>query len=55
MKCVECEYFKVMQEPVRCDGNVYDAGLCKCEKHNLVCDFVSTQQKNNLVCVEVKA
>lgn len=54
-KCVECEFFHDLYKPIKGDGiGVYDAGRCKCEKHNLVCDYVSTQQLNKLVCIEEK-
>ena len=48
MKCTECEYFKVLFQPM----GKYDSGQAKCEKHDLVVDFFSRQKLGKLTCIE---
>ena len=56
MRCVDCEHFKIMCDPIR--GNIkgvpgfWDFGHAKCMKHNLVVDFASRKKLNKLQCVE---
>lgn len=47
-KCSECEHFKILYPPM----GMYDSGMAKCEKHDLVTDYFSKQKLNNLTCVE---
>lgn len=49
MKCIDCEYFHIRQEPL---NNHYDTGLAECRKHNLVVDFYNHRKLNQLTCVE---
>lgn len=48
MKCVECESFRILYEPIK----GYDSGLAKCDKHDMVAEFTSRRKLNRLVCVE---
>ncbi len=41
MTCDKCKYFKIIQEPLRTVGNLYDLGTAKCEKHDLITDFAN--------------
>jgi isoprenylcysteine carboxyl methyltransferase (ICMT) family protein YpbQ len=52
MKCKDCQHFKVKYEPLRSLGAIWDTGLAVCEKHDLVCDWLTKQQLNRLECVE---
>ena len=53
MKCMDCEHFKIQQEPIRaCGGGYWDLGLAKCMKHNLVVDFQNHGKLKKLECVE---
>ena len=47
-KCKDCEHFNRLYPPM----GQYDSGRVKCEKHNLVKDYTSTQALNKLTCVE---
>lgn len=47
-KCSECEHFKILYPPM----GMYDSGMAKCEKHDLVVGYFSKQKLNNLTCVE---
>lgn len=49
MKCIECEFFHIRQEPL---PNHMDTGLAECRKHNLVTDFYNHGKLNKLECVE---
>ena len=48
MNCIECEYFKILYPPM---GH-YDSGMAKCEKHDLIVDYISKQKLKKLTCVE---
>jgi hypothetical protein len=39
MTCDKCKHFKVLYEPLRTPGILWDMGRAKCEKHNLITDF----------------
>ena len=39
MTCDECKYFKIVQEPLRTTGTLWDMGRAVCNKHNLITDF----------------
>lgn len=54
MQCTKCEYFKVVQNPLKGEKGLMDTGMARCTKHDLVVDFVSTQHINRLTCVEDK-
>lgn len=45
MTCDECKYFKIIQEPLRTEGTIFDFGRVRCEKHNLISDFCSISHK----------
>lgn len=52
MLCRECEYFHIRQEPIRCNGLLFDAGLAVCEKHNMSVNFINHGKFNRLKCVD---
>ena len=41
MTCDKCKYFKVLYEPLRTEGALWDLGRAKCEKHNQITDFAN--------------
>jgi len=47
MKCVDCEYFHIRQEPL---PHHYDTGLAECRKYNLVTDFYNHGKFERLTC-----
>ena len=47
-KCIDCEYFKIRQQPIK----DWDTGLAHCDKHNLSVDFYNKRKLIKLVCVE---
>lgn len=47
-KCFGCEHMVVKYWPIK----HVDTGLVVCDKHDLVCDFVSKQHLKKLTCVE---
>ena len=51
MKCKDCEYFHIIQEPLRGTGGLFDCGRAKCDKYNLCIDFTNHRKLSNLVCV----
>ena len=48
MNCIECEHFKILYPPM---GH-YDSGMAKCEKHDLIVEYISKQKLKKLICVE---
>ena len=52
MKCKDCEYFRVMYEPLRDDNGYMDLGRAECKKHNLIVDFLTHRKLNRLDCIE---
>jgi hypothetical protein len=52
MKCKDCPYFAITQDPIRTTGNLWDLGLAKCKKYNLVVDWANKSKLNALECVE---
>lgn len=48
MNCVECEHFKILYPPM---GH-YDCGRAKCEKHDLVVDYINKRKLKKLTCIE---
>ena len=49
MKCKDCEYFHIRQEPL---PNHYDTGLAERRKYNLVTEFFNHGKLNRLECVD---
>lgn len=39
MTCDKCKYFKIICEPLRTTGKLWDMGRAICDKHDLVTDF----------------
>lgn len=52
MKCMECPHFHIKYGPIKHGKEIWDTGLAKCEKHDLVVDFLSKQKLNKLTCVD---
>ena len=52
MKCMECPHFHIMYGPIRVERCTCDTGLAKCEKYDLVVDFLSERKLNRLTCVD---
>ena len=48
ISCTECKYFKVLNEPYRTTGVLWDFGRVCCEKHDLIKDFSNEGQFKNL-------
>ena len=41
MTCDKCKYFKILYEPLRTKGELWDMGRAECDKHNLITDFAN--------------
>lgn len=41
MTCDKCKYFKILYEPLRTKGIIWDWGRVECVKHNLITDFAN--------------
>ena len=50
MKCIECPHFKILYEPIKNGGDVWDLGKAKCNKYDLVTYFVSHRIFNKMMC-----
>ncbi len=48
MTCDECKYFNILHEPLRTEGELWDFGRAKCEKHNLITDFANHEKFKRL-------
>ena len=51
MMCKDCKDFHVIAEPIKADGDVLDLGMAKCDKYNMVVDFIDHRKLNKLECV----
>lgn len=51
MMCKDCKDFRIVAEPIRDDGGVWDLGMARCEKYNMVVDFTDHRKLNKLECV----
>lgn len=52
MNCKDCEHFKIVMQPLRSGGDLWDLGQAKCNKYDLVVDFANQRKLNNLRCVD---
>ena len=52
MRCVDCEYLKRIQKPIRFGKDIYDTGMVECTKHDLIMEYTSTRALNKRTCVE---
>lgn len=52
MKCWDCEYFKITQEPLRCGKDIYDLGRAECTNFDLVVDFINHRKLKRLECID---
>lgn len=52
MKCWGCEYFKIIQEPLRCGKDIYDLGRAECTNFDLVVDFINHRKLKRLECID---
>lgn len=41
MTCDKCKHFKILNEPLRTRGELWDTGTVRCDKHNLIADFAN--------------
>ena len=48
--CKDCQYFKISYEPQRIGGQLVDFGQARCDKYNLVTDFVTHKKFEKLTC-----
>ena len=54
-KCIECPYFRIVQDPIRAHGGGYwDLGRARCYKLELVVDFMTRGKLKKLECVETE-
>ena len=51
MICKDCEHFKILYEPLRTPGKLWDLGRAVCKKHNLVTDFANHGKLKKLKCI----
>lgn len=49
--CKDCEYFRIVQEPL---PDHMDTGMARCEKHDLVTDFYNHGKLKRLTCIEAE-
>jgi len=50
MTCDKCEHLKILYEPLRDKGIMWDFGRAKCMKHNLITDFANHSKFKQLSC-----
>ena len=50
--CKDCPYFKIIINPVRADGELFELGQARCEKYNMLVDFADHRKLNKLECVK---
>ena len=52
MKCWDCDYFKIIQEPLRVGKDIYDLGRAECTNFDLVVDFINHGKLKRLECID---
>ena len=52
MTCDKCKYFKILYEPLRTKGELWDMGRANCDKHNLTVDFANYRKIKRLDACE---
>lgn len=52
MTCDKCKHFKVLYEPLRTTGELWDMGRAKCDKHDLITDFANHGKFKRLATCE---
>lgn len=50
--CKDCEYFKIIQEPIKNHSKWFDAGIAYCKKYNQYIPFLVHEKFDDLHCVE---
>ena len=50
--CYGCAQFKILYEPLKSGGDIWDFGRAKCLKHDLIVDFPDHRKLKKLVCIE---
>ena len=50
MTCDKCKHFKIVYEPLRDTGVIWDLGRAHCKKHNLIVDFANHGKFKRLEC-----
>ena len=48
--CKDCKHFHIQCEPYKVGGQIWDFGLARCEKYNLVTEFISHKKFETLSC-----
>ena len=54
MTCDKCEHLKIMYEPIRTKGVLWDLGRAKCTKYDLITDFTHYGKFKKLTCPKVE-
>lgn len=52
MLCKNCEHLKILYEPLKDKGVMWDLGRATCTKHDLITDFANHTKLNKLKCWE---
>ena len=52
VKCCDCEYFKIIQEPLRSGKDIYDLGMAECTNFEMVVDFIDHGKLKRLECID---
>ena len=52
MYCRDCNYFKIIQEPLRVFDGIYDAGVAECKLYNKQVDFLNKGKLKRLTCIK---
>ena len=47
-----CDYFKIIQEPLRVGKDIYDLGRAECTNFDLVVDFINHGKLKRLECID---
>lgn len=50
MKCKECEYFKILCEPM----TPLELGIAQCDNYDIVTEFIDYKKINELTCIEIE-
>lgn len=52
MKCIDCQHFKILYDPIGKGMEIWDFGKAKCEKYDAYVDFASKRKLNKMECIE---
>ena len=51
-QCINCEYFKIVYEPLGKCKSAWDLGMVECRKYHKTADFITRAELSRLRCVE---